>query len=102
MIAPTDVGGYLNNCYFSQRRDRSVGLWPAIAIKLPDVSHFLDFVQVHFCNHQFILIAAAHGQELPARVAEIGLAIELAYGPRLFDADAGNSWPWAAAIRMNW
>src|SRR5208283_2801612 len=68
--------------------DGTVSFGPAVAVELPHVSHFLDLVQVHVCHHHLILVAAAHGEHLSARIAEIGLAVKLADGPGLFDANA--------------
>src|ERR1019366_8872789 len=72
----------------SQRDDGSVSFGSAVAVELPHVAHFFDLVQVHVSHYYLVLVAAAHGDHLSPRIAEIGLAIELADGPGLFDADA--------------
>src|ERR1035437_1118988 len=72
----------------SWRRDGTVSLGPAVAVELPHVPHFFDLVQVQIGHHHFVLVAAAHSAHLSPRIAEIGLAIELADGPGFLDADA--------------
>src|SRR5947207_2044016 len=61
----------------SRRRNHPVRLRPPIAIKLPHIPHLLDFIQIHVGHDQFIFVAAAHGQELAARITKIRLAVKL-------------------------
>src|SRR5688572_25917377 len=68
--------------------DALVTLGPAVAIKLPDVAHFLNLIQVEVCDHDFILVAAPHRNDLAARIAEVTGAIELANGPGFFETNA--------------
>jgi hypothetical protein len=69
-------------------RDFAVGFRAAVAIELPGVADFLNFVEVQFGYEQFILVAAGLGDDFPARIAEVTFAIELADLPGSFGADA--------------
>src|SRR5688500_7064756 len=80
--APRPVSAFLHG------RDSAVGLGPAIAVELPRVSHLLDQAEIEIGDDEFVLIAAADREDLPSRIAEVTLAIELADVPRRFDADA--------------
>src|SRR5262249_51928558 len=66
--------------------NRLVTLGPSIPEELPHVPHFPNHVQVHVRDDNVILVAFADGQHLPARVAEIALAVELADAPRILKA----------------
>src|ERR1700732_3668015 len=55
--------------------DLSVRLRPAVAVKLPGITDFLNFIEIQFCDEQFIFIAAGLFNDFPARVAEIALAV---------------------------
>src|SRR5713101_6360444 len=68
--------------------DFSVGFRAAVAVELPGVAGFLDFIEIQFGNKQFILVAAGLLDDLAARVAEIALAVEFANSPWRFGADA--------------
>src|SRR5258708_2279116 len=68
--------------------DFSVGFRAAVAVELPGVAGFLDFVEVQFGDEQFILVAAGLLDDFAAWVAEIALAVEFADFPRRFGADA--------------
>src|SRR5205085_4766601 len=48
-----------------------VGLGPAVAEELPGPPHLLDHVEIHFGDDELILVFAALGQEVAARVDEI-------------------------------
>src|SRR4051812_45888985 len=69
----------------SQLRHHPVGLRPAVAEELPDVPHLADQVQVQVGDHDVIAVALADREHLPARVAEVALAVELADPPRLLE-----------------
>src|SRR5882757_6013925 len=71
--------------------DLSVGFRAAIAIELPGIADFLDFIEIQFGNEEFILVAAGLLDDFPTRVAEIALAIEFADFPGSFRADAIDS-----------
>ena len=60
---------------------------PAIAEELPGVAHFANHVQIQIRDDQGILVTRRLGNDLPARFAEITLAIELANVPWLFNPD---------------
>ena len=60
--------------YVSGRRSR---------IELPDVAHLANLVEVELGGDQLRLVARRLRHELPARVAEVTLAVELADVPRL-------------------
>src|SRR5260370_40772818 len=68
--------------------DFAVGFRAAVAVELPGVADFLDFVEVQFGDEQFILVAAGLLDDFAAWVAEIALAVEFADFPRRFGADA--------------
>src|SRR6266567_7306026 len=68
--------------------DFSVGFRAAVAVELPCVADFLNFVEVQFGDEQFILVAAGLLDDFAARVAEIALAVEFANFPGRFGADA--------------
>src|SRR5439155_21069218 len=72
----------------SQGGDRSVRFGSAISIELPRVAHFLDQIEVQIRDDELVLVPAAFGDDAPARIAEVALAVELADLPRRFDADA--------------
>src|SRR5262249_27993662 len=66
--------------------DSAIGLRTPVAVKLPGVPHFRDFIQIQVGHDQLILIATALGEDLAARIAKVGLPVELPDGPRLFHA----------------
>src|SRR6266436_4142275 len=68
--------------------DFSVGFRTAVAVELPGIADFLDFVEVQFGDKQFILVAAGLLDDLAARSTEIALAVEFADSPGSFGADA--------------
>src|ERR1700722_8203708 len=68
--------------------DLSVRFRPAVAVKLPGIADFLNFVEIQFRDEQFIFIAAGLLNDFPARVAEIALAVEFANFPGSLRADA--------------
>src|SRR5579859_5173785 len=57
-------------------RDLEVRFRAAVAIKLPGVANFLDFLQIQFGNEQFVFVAAGLRHNLSARIAEIALAVK--------------------------
>src|ERR1700675_757633 len=70
------------------RRQRAIGFRTTVAIELPDLSHFLDHVEIEAGDQHFVFIAAGLGEDLAARIAEVTLAIKLSDIPRLFSAYA--------------
>src|SRR5260370_36489600 len=70
------------------RRDFSVGFRAAVAIELPGVADFLDFVEIQLGDEQFILIAAGLLDDFAARVAEVAFAVKFADSPGSFGANA--------------
>src|SRR3990172_5399127 len=64
-----------------------VGLRPPVPVELPHPPDLLDHRQVHLRHHQLVLVLAAGGQEVTARVDEIAGAVELADIPRRLGAD---------------
>jgi len=69
-------------------RQRAVSFWTAIAIELPDFSHFLDHIQIEIGDQQLIFGAAGLGDDFAAGIAKITLAVKFADIPGLFPADA--------------
>src|SRR5215218_6118843 len=68
----------------SQLAQPTVRLGPAIAVELPHVAHFANLVEVDLRGDELVPIARGLRHELPARVAEVALAVKLADAPRLF------------------
>src|SRR3954471_17898258 len=71
-----------------QSDDPVVRLRTAVAVELPRVADFADLVHVEVGDDESVLIARSHRQHLPARIAEIALAVKLADVPWCFVADA--------------
>src|SRR6266567_2330197 len=86
--ARSNLVGRLGIFCRASARDFSVGFRAAVAVELPGVADFLDFVEVQFGDEQFILVAAGLLDDFAAWVAEIALAVEFADFPRRFGADA--------------
>src|SRR5712692_11019287 len=70
------------------RRQCAVGFRTAVAIKLPDLSYFLDHVEIEIGDQQFVFVAAGLGEDLAAWIAEVTLAVKLSNVPRLFPSHA--------------
>ena len=71
--------------YILKRCNCSVRFGSAIAEELPDVADVADHVEVHVGDDDVILITLFRlCDELPARVDEVALAVELADAPRFF------------------
>src|ERR1041385_6586947 len=68
----------------------SVALGPAIAEELPGVTDLANHVQIQISDHQRVLVSRSLGDNLPARIAKVTLAIEFADVPRQLMADAIN------------
>src|SRR6266481_8911751 len=71
--------------------DFSVGFRAAIAVELPGIADFLDFIEIQLSDKELILVAAGLLDDFAARVAEITLAVEFADFPGGFGADAVDS-----------
>src|SRR5215212_8569782 len=71
--------------------DRLVALRPAVAEELPGIPDLADHVQVKVCDDERVLVPWGLRYELAARVAEVALAVEFAYVPRLLVAYAVDS-----------
>src|SRR5229473_3580656 len=69
-------------------RDFSVGFRAAIAVELPGVADFLNFIKIQIGDEELILVTAGLLDDFAARIAEIALAVELADLPGSFGADA--------------
>src|SRR5712692_6264853 len=68
-------------------RDFSVGFRAAIAVELPGVADFLNFIKIQIGDEELILVAAGLLDDFAARIAEIALAVEFANFPGSFGAD---------------
>src|SRR5258708_21688791 len=68
--------------------DFAVRFRAAVAIELPGVANFLNFIEIQLGDEQFVLVAAGLLHDFAARVAEIALAVEFADFPGSFGADA--------------
>jgi hypothetical protein len=69
-------------------RDLAVGFRAAVAKELPCVADFLNVVEIEFGDKEFVFVSAGLGDDFSAWIAEITFAVELAYFPRSFGADA--------------
>src|SRR5215831_19350680 len=69
-------------------RERPVGFGTPVAIKLPGAPHLFDHVEVYVGDDEIVLILAADGEEVSARIDDIRGAVELADVPRRFSAYA--------------
>src|SRR5262249_12494561 len=65
----------------------AVGLRPPGAEELPGVAHLADLVQVDVGDQHLVFAVRGLGDDLPARAAEIGGAVELVRVQRRLDAD---------------
>src|SRR6185436_13257710 len=65
-----------------------VRVGPAVAIELPDAAHLLDHVEVQIRGDQLVLVLAGLGEEVPARIDEVRVPVELADVPRRLGPDA--------------
>src|SRR6267378_7005732 len=85
--ARSNLVGRLGIFSGASARDFSVGFRAAVAVELPGVADFLNFIEIQLRDEQFILIAAGLLNDFPARVAEIALAVEFADFPGSLRAD---------------
>src|SRR5260370_33912582 len=69
-------------------RDFPVGFRAAVAIELPGVADFLNFVELQLGDEQFVLVAAGLLDDFAARVAEVTFAVKFADFPGSFGANA--------------
>src|ERR1700674_3559317 len=69
------------------RRQGAIRFRTPVAIELPDLSYFLDHVEIEIGDQHFVFIAAGLGEDLAARIAEITLAVKLSNVPWLFPAN---------------
>src|SRR5436305_872796 len=72
----------------SKRRERGIRLRPPVAVELPGAPDLLDLVEVEVRDDDLVLVARRLRDELPARVREVALAVELADLPRALGPDA--------------
>src|SRR5216683_2145268 len=86
--ARSNLVGRLGVFRRASTRDFPVGFRAAVAIELPGVADFLDFIEIEFGDEELILVAAGLLDDFAARVAEIALAVELADLPGMLGADA--------------
>src|SRR5260370_11146434 len=68
-------------------RDFSVGFRAAVAVELPGVADFLNFVEMQLGDEQFVRVAACLFDDFAARVAEVAFAVKFADFPGSFGAD---------------
>src|SRR4029079_9976535 len=52
------------------------------------VAHLLDQAEIEVGDDEFVLVAAAHRNELPSRSPKVALAVDMADVPGFLDADA--------------
>src|SRR4249920_81908 len=85
----TDATAALQGTASALRRHQcAVRIRTPVAVKLPDISHFADLVEIEIGGDQFAAVARAGRDEAAARVAEVALPVEFADVPRRFRADA--------------
>src|SRR6266849_1944781 len=89
--ARSNLVGRLGVFCGTSARDFSVGVGPAVAVKLPSIADLLNFIEIQFRDQQFILVAAGLLYDFSARVAEVALAVEFADLPGILGADAVDS-----------
>src|SRR5216684_653341 len=68
--------------------DFSVGFRAAVAVELPGVADFLNFIKIQIGDEELILVTAGLLDDFASRIAEIAFAVELADLPGSFGADA--------------
>jgi hypothetical protein len=68
-------------------RQRSVGFRTPVAIELPNLSYFLDHVEIEIGYQHFIFRAAGLCDDFAARIAEITLTVKFADIPWLLATD---------------
>jgi hypothetical protein len=66
----------------------AVGLWTPIPEKLPDIPHFANLIEIQLGGDELVAISRRLRDYLPARIAEVTLAIELTDIPRSLGPDA--------------
>src|SRR5713101_6077249 len=86
--ARSNLVGRLGVFSGSSARDFSVGFWAAVAVELPGIADFLDFIEIELRHEQFILVTAGLLHDFSARIAEVALAVEFADLPGMLGADA--------------
>src|SRR5713101_4301629 len=69
-------------------RDFAVGFRAAVAIELPGIANFLNFVEIQLGDEQFVFVAAGLLDNFAARVAEVAFAVKFADFPGSFGANA--------------
>src|SRR4051812_18601532 len=67
--------------------ERTVRVGAPIAIELPRAAHLLDHVEIERGHDELVLVLRGAREDLPARVHEVGVAVELADVPRRLGAD---------------
>src|SRR6516165_8668019 len=65
----------------------AVGLGPAVAEELPGVADLADLVEVEVGDQHLVFAVRSLGDDLPARAAEVGGAVELVLVQRRLHAD---------------
>src|SRR5580693_2745800 len=81
------IGG-LGGLAGARTRNFAVGFGAAVAKELPGVADFLDVVEIEFGDEEFVFVSAGLRDDFSARIAEVAFAVELAYFPGRFGADA--------------
>src|SRR5271154_4511738 len=72
-------------------RDFAVGFGTAVAIELPGVADFLDFVEIQVGDEEFVFVAAGLRYDLTFGITKITFAVEFTDFPGLLGADAVDS-----------
>src|SRR5688500_16294827 len=66
-----------------------VRVGPAVAVELPRLADLGDLVQVEVAHDQLLVVRAAEiAHELPTRISEVRLAVEVVVADVLLDPDA--------------
>src|SRR2546429_623741 len=86
--ARSNLVGRLGIFSGASARDFSVGFRAAVAVELPGVAHFLNFIEIQLRDEEFIFVATGLLHDFPAWIAEIALAVEFADFPGMLGADA--------------
>src|SRR2546425_8565180 len=86
--ARSNLVGRLGIFSGASARDFSVGFRAAVAVELPGVAHFLNFIEIQFRDEEFIFVATGLLHDFPAWIAEIALAVKFADFPGMLGADA--------------
>src|SRR3712207_3803529 len=66
-----------------------VSVGSPVSVELPRLAHFLDQVEIHVADEQLFLVRVADiADELPTRIHEVRLPVEIVLAEVLLDPDA--------------